>query len=155
MANANPTSDQRRIVLSRDQRDALHAIVADELPHIFGDESRDLDDVLDRRNLSRPFFELLDQIGWQPDATRERYDLALDTDWLRAFLERRRDDAGQVVDDEQRALIGTLAGDAAYLIDGGTFADTEAQAGRNFVAGLVEIGRIDIVLAALDAAANR
>lgn len=144
-----------RLTLTRVQRDALHTILAEELPHVFGDESRDLDDVRDRRDLSRPFFELLDQIGWNAAGTSDHYDVAVDVDWLRGVIERRRNDAHLDIAYEQRALASARAGDSGWLVPGGTLADTERQVQRSVDEALDEVRRVDVVMAAIGAVADR
>ena len=139
------------ITLTRDQRVALHAIVADELVLIFDRGCDDLDDVREVVDRAAPWLALIDQVGWQEGGTRERFDLDADADWLRTFLERRRAGVAQDLEHERRALPGARAGDPGYLLHrGGSFAEAEGQPREAIDRDLDEVGRCDVVLAALN-----
>lgn len=152
MASNEPTATTRRITLTREQRDALHALIADELPHTFGGDRFDdhsLDHVREVLGRARPLIALLDAIGWDADDGRGRHELDVDVAWLRAFLQRRRADVGQDLGHEHRALAGALAGDADWLIGPGLVAESEREARRSIDRDLDELARIDLVLEAL------
>lgn len=152
MATDEPMAPTRRITLTRNQRDALHALVADELPHVFGGDpvnERGLASIREILDDARPHLVLLDAIGWDPEADRERYELDVDVDWLRGVLQRRRRDYLGDLEHERRALIGARAGDDSWLVDGDSFADAERRARSTIDRDLDELGRIDVALEAL------
>src|SRR3712207_432176 len=115
MANTNPTSDARRVVVDDHARNTLRGtaaryLTANWFPAHFDDDEH-VAAARHHWHRVRTFAALLDEIGWEQDGGRDLYFLTL-TNELAEVLDKERADAVKCIrieeDDRKRLLAGEL-----------------------------------------------
>lgn len=95
MATSDPSRERGILTLNREQRDALHRVISNEMVCRYGDAIADA--IRDERHELRIALAIFDQIGGE----RETYDVKTEEEWLVKWLQTARADLDRALDDEK------------------------------------------------------
>jgi hypothetical protein len=149
VAISGPVVPRVTLILTQRQRDALYRVGARLLDSEFAEVCEDLEAIRSKRQRLRRLFHLVDQIGWQPDETRDAWQVTTEAGWLRESLMSSRDEWLDALAYDQAQVAFARAGDTAYLIHG-DLETTEQQTSLEMDRWLEAVHGCDEILSAIE-----